>query len=51
MRAMDTVTDFAKKKNSTVNIDKFVVCGASKVLYVLLIYLLLIEKGHFHPYQ
>ena len=37
MRAMDTVTDFMKKENSSVNIDKFVVCGASKVTSAKLI--------------
>ena len=29
---MDTVSDFAKKKNSSVNIDKFLITGASKVI-------------------
>ena len=28
---MDTITAFAKSKNGSLNIDKFVVAGASKV--------------------
>jgi hypothetical protein len=28
---MDTMADFARKKNSSLNITKFVVAGASKV--------------------
>ena len=31
VRAMDTVTDFVKKMNSTVDIQKYIVAGASKV--------------------
>ena len=34
MKAMDTVTDFMRKENASVNIDKFVVGGASKVMNV-----------------
>lgn len=31
MRALDTMTDFAAKKNPASNLTKFVVAGASKV--------------------
>lgn len=34
VRAMDTVADFAKKKNPSANITKFVIAGASKVITV-----------------
>ena len=32
VRALDTMADFAMKKNSTVKLTKFVVAGASKVM-------------------
>ena len=35
VRAMDTVSDFVKRKNASMMIDKFVISGASKVIEVL----------------
>ena len=32
---MDTITDFISKKNHSINIQKYVVAGASKVHYIL----------------
>lgn len=36
VRALDTMADFAMKKNSTVKLTKFVVAGASKVIKQLM---------------
>ena len=44
VRAMDTITDYVPKHNSTLKIDKFVVAGASKVSFNFSIALFTINK-------
>ena len=52
MRAMDTVTDFVFKKYSSLNVTKYVVAGASKVIraYNILMLKLFVYRFEF-PYK